>query len=336
MQVSGIAEFPMMTTKMTTKHILRSITGCCKLVAVAVLLLAGASAAGYAQNVVALVNGEPITGLDLDHRMKFILLSTQKTPNREQTLEELIDEKLKIREGKRWGNEVSDEEVNSSYANMSGRMRQTADQLTQNLAKQGINANTLKSRIKAEITWNQLIRGRYSPSLQVNDKDVEAILKSKNIEDTETTSIDFILNPILFLVPPGSAPTVAEGRRKEADALRARFKSCEEGLAAARAMRDVTVRTQIKKNSGDIPAEYRKILDAIPIGQLTAPEVTRHGVELFAVCDKQESKTETSAKKQAREIAFTTRFEQLSKQYIRRLRAESLIERKLNAGKQDR
>ena len=33
-------------------------------------------------------------------------------------------------------------------------------------------------------------------------------------------------------------------------------------------------------------------------------------------------------KRQARDTAFATRFEQLSKQYLRRLRADSLIERK--------
>jgi len=275
-----------------------------------------------------LVNGEPITALDLDQRAKFIQLSSQKPANRQQILEELIDEKLKIREGKRWGNEVSAADIDSAYAGMSGRMRQTADQLTQGLAKQGISANTLRERIKAEITWNQIIRGRYSASLQVTEKDVEAVLQSKNITETETTTIDFFLHPILLLVPPGSPQAVTEARRKEAEALRARFRTCEEGLPSARAMRDVTVRTQIVKNSGDIPGEYRKMLDAVPIGQLTAPEVTRHGVEMFAVCGRQDSKTETAAKRQARDTAYSTRFEQLSKQYMRRLRAEALIERK--------
>jgi len=308
-------------------HAFKFVRSCRRYVVVA-LLLAVAPTAAFAQNVLVLVNGEPITALDLDQRAKFIQLSSQKPANRQQILEELIDEKLKIREGKRWGNEVSAADIDSAYAGMSGRMRQTADQLTQGLAKQGISANTLRERIKAEITWNQIIRGRYSASLQVTEKDVEAVLQSKNITETETTTIDFFLHPILLLVPPGSPQAVTEARRKEAEALRARFRTCEEGLPSARAMRDVTVRTQIVKNSGDIPGEYRKMLDAVPIGQLTAPEVTRHGVEMFAVCGRQDSKTETAAKRQARDTAYASRFEQLSKQYMRRLRAEALIERK--------
>jgi peptidyl-prolyl cis-trans isomerase SurA len=300
---------------------------CCSVI-VAALLLAAMPAASFAQSVVALVNGEPITAFDVDQRIKFTQLTTQKTPNRQQVIEELIDEKLKIREGKRWGVEVTVAEVDSAYANMSSRMRRTAEQLTQELAKQGISANTLKERIKAESTWNQLVRGRYSASLQFNDKDIEAILQGKSVPEGETTTVDFILHPILLLVPPGSPQSVMDARRKEAEALRARFRTCEEGLPAARTLRDVTVRTPIVKNSGDIPGEYRKMLDAIPVGQLTAPEVSRHGVELFAVCGKQDSKTDPPAKRQARDTAFATRFEQLSKQYLRRLRADSLIERK--------
>src|SRR5437868_13563445 len=143
---------------MTTMHSFGLLRCRCRLIAAA-LILAVTPLAAFAQNVVALVNGEPITALDVDQRVKFIQLSSQKAPNRQQVIAELIDEKLKIREGKRWGVELPPADVDSAYASMSGRMRRTADQLTQDLAKQGISANTLKERIKAEQTWNQLVRG---------------------------------------------------------------------------------------------------------------------------------------------------------------------------------
>ena len=57
-------------------------------------------------------------------------------------INELIDEKLKIKESKRWGMELTDAEVDSMYANMASRMRQTADQLTQSLQKGGVNPQT--------------------------------------------------------------------------------------------------------------------------------------------------------------------------------------------------
>jgi peptidyl-prolyl cis-trans isomerase SurA len=296
-------------------------------VAVMVTILAATSSAP-AQIVVAVVNGEPITALDVESRTKFIHLSTQKQEPRADVINELIDEKLKIKEGKRWGIEFTDAEVDGMYANMAGRMHQSADQLTQNLQKGGVNPGTLKSKIRADSVWNQLVRGRYSASLQLSEKDVELALQAKNQSaEGTTTATEFTMRPILILVAPGAQPATVDAKRKEAEALRARFKTCEEGLITARTMGAV-VRDQVIKNSGDLAPELLKILDAVPVGQLTAPELTRHGVEMWAICGKQQSKADAPIKKQTREALATQRFEQQSKAYLLRLRREALIERK--------
>ena len=291
------------------------------------LMVLATTLVARAQTVIAVVNGEPITALDVESRMKFIQLSTQKQAARPDVINELIDEKLKVREGKRWGIELTDTEVDSMYANMASRMHQSGDQLTQNLQKGGVNPQTLKTRIRADSVWQQLVRGRFASSLQLNEKDVELALQAKNQSGQSTTAIEYTLRPILFLVAPGSQSATFDARRKEAEALRGRFKSCEDGLPAARAMGAV-VRDQVIRNSGDLNPELLKILDAVPIGQLTAPEVTKHGVEMWAICGKQDSKADAPIKKQTREALATERFEQQSKTYLQRLRREALIERK--------
>jgi peptidyl-prolyl cis-trans isomerase SurA len=305
------------------------LTGWRGLAAAAVLAAAASSGtAAQAQNVVAFVNGEPITALDVEQRSKFTQLSTHKNPPRQEVLNELIDEKLKLKEAKRWGIDIPDSEVDSRFASMGSRMRLTADQLTQNLAKAGVGVATLKSRIRAEIAWQSLVRGRYQASLQLTDKDVLTALESKKIEDKETASFDYYLRPILFIVPPGSPEAVFAERRKDAETLRGRFRDCNEGLLIARAMRDVAVRDQVTRSSGDLNPELRKVLDAVPIGQLTAPEVTRLGVEMFAICAKQESKADSPGKRQARDAIFSERFEETSKRYLKQLRSAAMIEHK--------
>jgi peptidyl-prolyl cis-trans isomerase SurA len=295
--------------------------------AVAVLL---ATAAGpvAAQNVVVVVNGEPVTALDIEMRGKFIQLSTHKAPPREEVINELIDEKLKIKEGKRWGIDISENDIESMYSMMSGRMRLTADQMTQTLAKSGISPNTLKTKLRADQVWQQLIRGRYQASLQLTDKEVLSALEAKKPDEADTVAYDYIMRPVLLLIPPGSPPAAFEARRKEAEALRARFKTCAEGIAIARTLRDTAVRDQVIRSGGDLPLELRKLLDSVPIGQLTAPEVTKLGIEMFALCAKHESKADTPGKRQAREAVLSERFERQSKQYLARLRREALIERK--------
>jgi peptidyl-prolyl cis-trans isomerase SurA len=313
---------------MAMMHTLNTRSGWRAALVAAAVLVAATTTAAVAQHVLVMVNGEPITALDVEQRMKLVQLTTQKPANRQAVIEELIDEKLKVREGRRWGQEVSDSDVDNSFASMGQRMHKSADQLTQDLAKSGINASTLKSRIRAEMVWQQIVRGRYGASLQLSDREIDLAMQSKNVEEKEIAVTEYVLRPILFLVPPGSQGSVLEGRRKEADALRVRFKGCEEGLHNARTLRDVTVRDQVVRNSADLPPELHKLLDAVPVGQLTSPEVTRLGIEMFAVCGKQESKADNPMKKQVRETAFSERFEEQSKRYLKRLRGEAMIDRR--------
>src|SRR5262249_43257136 len=130
-----------------------------------------AASAARAQQIIVIVNGEPITALDVEQRSKLNQLSHKVAP-RQEVIEELINDVLKIKEAKKFNFEISESEVNSAFATMATRMRLTPDQLTQMLAKQGIATKTLKQRIKADLTWPQLVRGRYSASLQIGDKDI--------------------------------------------------------------------------------------------------------------------------------------------------------------------
>src|SRR5580704_15529477 len=117
-------------------------------------------------------------------------------------------------------------------------------------------------------------------------------------------------------------------RRGDAEALRARFTSCDAGLSLARSLGGVVVRDPITKNSSELLPALRDILDKTEVGHLTAPETTTQGVELFALCAKKETKAETPEKAQAREKLFAEQFENKAKRYLQDLRRQAMIERK--------
>src|SRR5262249_37899839 len=278
-----------------------------------ILGLASAAMAAYAQQVVVVVNGDPITALDIEQRSKLNQLSTHKVPPRKEVIEELITEKLKIKEGKKLGLEFSNAEVDGAFANMASKMRMTQEHVTEELGKKGVKAATRKHRIKADMTWPQLVRGRYSASLQIGEKDITAI----ETKSEESVGYDFTLRPILFLVPAGSPEAYVEGRRREAEALRARFQSCDEGIAFARALKDMAIRDPVSRSSADLPPELRKVLDDLDVGRLTPPEVTKMGIETYAICAKKPSAADnTPGKRRAREVVAAERYEQRSKQYL--------------------
>ena len=282
--------------------------------------------AASAQQVAVIVNGSPITTYDIEQRIKFQTLATPKAPTRAQVIEELIDEKLKVQIGQRYKLEITDSQVDAAFANMAQRMRMSADQLTKALATSGVDAGTLKSRIRSDIAWQQIVRGKFQSSLQIREKDVFAKVAANKQDEKKDVGYEYVLRPILFIVPPGSSEQILDGRKREAEQFRARFENCSDGLNFARALRDVAVREQIVKSSADLDPALRKILDDVPVGKLTSPEVTPQGVQMFALCARKENSADAAATKEARDALFAAEFQDKSKRYLQILRKSAMIE----------
>ena len=297
-------------------------------VALAAASMLAVPAVGHAQEVVALVDGEPITALDIDQRAKFTQMSTQKTPTRKEVLDGLIDEILEIREAKKFGINVPDSEVDNAFVSVGTRMGADTTKLTAMLVKGGASADTLKHRLKAELAWNALVKGRFKSSLEIADSDVEAQLDLHKPQDKNEVGYEYTLRPVLFVVPRGSPDTAFEARKKEADALRVRFLTCAEGIPFARALHEVAVRDQVIKFSADLPPALRDILDKTDVGHLTPPEQTAEGVQVFALCSKKENKSETPGRKEVRDEIFMQKFGAQAKRYLAQIRREAMIEYK--------
>ncbi len=285
--------------------------------------------AAHAQQVVAFVNGQPITTLDVEHRSKFIQLSTKKPATRKETLDSLIDEILELTEAKRFNIEPSDSDVETSYANIASRMGIDKEKLTQILVNAGASGDTLKRRLRAQIAWTSLVRGRYKASLEIRDKDVEAQLELHKSEEKNDVGYEYILRPVVLIVPRGSPDAAYETRKRDAEALRARFLSCNEGIAFARALPDVAVRDQVSKYSADLAQQLRGILDATAVGHLTPPEQTAEGVQMFAICDKKVTKSDTPEMHEIRDQMLQQRFGAKAKRYLDDLRRQAMIEYKM-------
>ncbi len=289
--------------------------------------VAGPSLA-LAQNAVLAVNGEVITNWDIDQRAKFNMLASHKPQPRQEIIEELIDDKLKAQIARRYKIDLTEKDVDAQYADMAHRMHQGADQLTQVLAQSGVDAKTLKAKILADLSWQYIVRGKFQQELQIDENSINnEIQNQKKDNKGPDVGYDYTLRPILFLVPRGNA-ALLESHKKAADALRAQFTNCDNGLPAARAQRDVIIRAPITKNSSDLAPALREILNKTELGHLTPPEMTQQGVELFAVCDKKETKSETPEKRTAREKLFGEKFQAKSKAYLKELRRQAMIEHK--------
>ena len=292
--------------------------------AAAAIFAAGTATPARAQSVAVVVNGEPITNFDIEQRSKLIVLTARRTPTRQEVVQELIDEKVKVKEGKRFGIEYGTAEVDSAFANMSTRLRLTPDQLAKSLEAQGIRPDTLKSRMRAELVWGNLVRGRFRQSLLVGEKDVETSVEIKS--DDKDVSYEYQMRPVVLVTPRGASTADVEQRRKEAEGLRARVQSCDDAATLFRSMRDGAIKDTIVKTSADLAPALREILDKTTVGRLTPPEVTKQGIEMVALCSRKPTTIDTPQKREARDKLFQQKYEAKSKEYLTDVRKSAMIE----------
>jgi peptidyl-prolyl cis-trans isomerase SurA len=282
-------------------------------------------AAAFAQ-VVVIANGSPITVYDIDQRTKLIEISSHKTPTRQEVINELIDDRIKIAKAKSYGFEVPETEIDAAFNNMAKNQHITPQQFAQFLERAGISPNTVKARIRAELTWTQLVRGKFSASLEIGESEINKALYASDRADT--VGYVYTLYPVMLVIPPGSTPEIMEAKRREAENLRSRFVSCNEGLAFSRALRDVAVREPITRNSAELTPQLRELLGNMPIGRLTTPDVTTQGLQMFALCDKKISKTDSPMKREIRQQLFAQRFDSEAKKFLDEIRRSAMIEYK--------
>ena len=296
------------------------------LVAAILLAAIGCGAPVHAQTVVVMVNGEPITGMDIEQRSKLIVMTTNKQPSRQDVINELIDEKVKIKEAKRFGVDPGVSDVDQSYAQMAQRMRLSANQLTEVLEKRGVRPETLRSRIKADMVWGSLVRGRFKESLQVGERDVATAVRGSGVENLEVEASEYKMQPVVLIVPRGSPDEAYQQRKKEAETLRERVTSCADANNYFKSMRGAAVREIVTKTSADLPDALREMLEKTPVGHLTPPERTKQGIEMVALCARNKTKIDTPKKREIREKMFVEKYEAKSKSYLQEVRKAAMIE----------
>ncbi|MFG1300012.1 peptidylprolyl isomerase [Xanthobacter sp. V3C-3] len=285
-------------------------------------LLALCSAApARAQQIVVMVNGDPITTYDISQRQRMHEVIERKSVSAKESLDDLIDERLKIQQAIRLKLDVDQKDVDRMYASMAERTGRTSEQLTAGFKQAGLDDRTFKQKLLADYVWAQYVRSR-SGAVNVRDADVIAALQKRG--QTQLIATEYTLMPIVFVVPRNGGNHAA--RLAEANSLRNRFTDCDAGAEIARSIKEVVVRPKVTRLSSEMPPQLKQILDKTEVGRLTPPEVAQSGVETFAMCGKREVRGESSQKREIKDELTAAQFTAESKKFLAELRKQSLIE----------
>ena len=131
------------------------------LIAIGLILASGSRSP--AQDLTAFVNGEPITELDITECIRLTEILTHRNPPRQDALDELIDEKLKLQIVRRYGLEPAGTNVDDAYDDVARRAGMTPQQFTHALAGVRVSVAAVKRRIKADMAWFLMLRGTPFP-----------------------------------------------------------------------------------------------------------------------------------------------------------------------------
>ncbi|MFA9200181.1 MAG: peptidylprolyl isomerase [Cypionkella sp.] len=132
----------------------------------------------------AVVNGQIITGTDVDQRAALVVAASkgQISPEelqrlRAQVLRNLIDEPLQIQEAKAREIEVSQAEVDQTYARVAAQnFGQNVSAMDEYLTRVGSSPASLKRQILGEMAWQRLLRRNIAPFVNVSAEEVNEIM----------------------------------------------------------------------------------------------------------------------------------------------------------------
>lgn len=134
----------------------------------------GASTGGSVR-IVAVVNGDVISNVDVDDRAKLFALSTGQplTPEvltrlRPQIKRQLIDEKLRLQEAQRRHVIIPDKQIAAAIQSIESRNGMTPGTLRQKLAADGISLRTLIDQIRTQLSWLQVVRDQLGAQADVS------------------------------------------------------------------------------------------------------------------------------------------------------------------------
>ncbi len=292
--------------------------------AVVVLTAAGATATlasspAAAQAVVTAVNGDPITTFDVSEYGKILRLE-RKPASQADALEAVVGDRLRYDEARHWGIDAADSDVTAALQKASAAVKMDTTTFSQAAAKAKIDLTTIRNHFRASAAWDALVRAR-NKGVGVSEEEIAAAI-AKGGTDKVT---NYRLQQVIFVLPVNPTPAIIESRLAEAKALRNRFDGCDTGLQLARSLPNVAIKEPMSRSSDALSPGLRKVLAETQRGMLTVPDRSSNGVEMVAVCDKDDAKDDATLHEQVQKNLIADKLVGVSAQMYKDLRKTAVI-----------
>lgn len=287
----------------------------------ALCILAANVAPASAQAIVATVNDDPITNIDVAQHER-ILKVLRKPASPQAALEDVIVTRLKLIETSKFKISPSQNEVAWAMGFPARELKTDPQQLVAAMGRAGVSADQIQQKFKAEAAWLMYIRA-LNRTLEVSEGDVRAELARRG----GGNSTQYTIRQVVFVLPNGAGAGVIQERAKAAAALRGRFVDCASGAEQVASTQDAVFQPAVTRSASSLPPQLKQLLDSTPVGHLTPPQRGQEGLIMLAVCAKAD-REDNEAMENARNDLLTKRLESVSAKRFEEVRARAVIVRK--------
>ncbi|WP_419910576.1 SurA N-terminal domain-containing protein [Hoeflea sp.] len=295
-----------------------------------ILLIAAATATtfaapSFASKIAIVVNGKAITTGDVQRRVKLLQLQRERGNLQTKAKEQLVEEAIKMSEVARLRANVSDAQVNQSYARFASANKLSTKQLSQMLGQAGVGANHFKEFIRVQMSWPRVVNARFNSGGRMSTEDLVAKMLERGGQKPTTT--EYILQQVIFVVPAAKRKSILNSRKREAEAMRGRFVSCDSTREFAKGLKDVSVRDLGRIMRPALPPDWKPLVEKTSSGKTTATKVTDRGVEFIAVCSSKEVSDDLAAEMvfRSEQAAESGNENKNSEKYLKELRERARI-----------
>lgn len=278
----------------------------------------------FASEVKYIVSGKPVTTVDIQRRAAFLKLQRRKGNVSQLAADDMIDQTVRAAEIKRLNIRVTDDQVAASYKRFAESNKMTTKQLDGILSKSGVTPSHFKEYIRSQMGWGQALSARGRSGGRMSEQEMVRKMLEKGGPKPQAT--EYMLQQVIFVVPAKERGAILGKRKREAEAMRARFNGCQSTRQFAKGLLDVTVIDLPRVLAPALPTDWADSIKATPTGGATKVRETEKGVEFIGICRAREVSDDRVAQLLfSKEEQGGDDADGLSKKYTAELRAKAKI-----------
>ena len=260
----------------------------------------GGAGIGTGNFIVAVVNSEPITNVQVQVEVERIRqqLTAQRRPLpatqeiARQVLNQLINERVQLQLARDTGIKVDEPSIDQAEQTVASQNQLTLEQLGHQLEREGIDHKKFRERLREQLLITRLRERDVESRVRVSDLEVDQYLNEQLTGGGNAAEQRIHLAHILVAVPDGAAEQQVAELQGKAERLLQRARGGEDFATLARETSDAPDRA----NGGDLglrsaeryPSLFVEAVRALAPGGVAGPVRSGAGFHIIRLLERQQ------------------------------------------------